>query len=372
MASSLLNEQPCLYFNGPEVPAVSEEQKKTVQKEQMDQPAVQHAAYRPEQEQALRASEEQTLRGIESKIEGKTQRENAELMKTLNAQLQQTVDSYPEGMKKNKLFQHVIARLSFGEENGKTFMAWNVPEHMREMLNDPMGKEMMGIMLAGNNVEVTPGGDSVRLYETPEHLERDMKRLETFMSSGPVEETAQQRATFDREQKVTLRPTALIEQGNLAEGLKEEEHYTKKANEIKKELPADITKTRLGTLLLNARFVTDGSQVKWVVPEKCAAEFRLFRRDIPNLFKGEIEKDKEGNYALTLNERTAKDLLFTLADHTPRGSGIDWESDGMQKFAQKYPKVAESMKLPESETPVPERASLASMQQYKRVNDATR
>ena len=372
MVSSLWNEQPCLYFNGPEVPAVPEEQKETKQKEQTEQQALQHAAYRPEQEQAHRAREEQALRGIESKMEGKTQQENAELIKTLNAQLKQTVDAYPEEMQKNKLFQHVIVRLSFGEENGRTFMAWNVPVYMREMLNDPMGKDMMGMMLAGYNVEVTPGGDSVRLYETPEHLERAMKRLQTMMSSGPVEETAEQRATFDREQKVTLRSSALMEQGNLAEGLKEEENYTKKVNEIKKELPADFAKTRLGTILLNARFVTDGSQVKWVVPEKCAAEFRLFRRDIPNLFKGEIEKDKEGNYALILNERSARDLLFLLADHTPRGGGIDWESDAMKKFAQKYPEVAEKMKLPESETPVPERASLASMQQYRRVNDATR
>lgn len=372
MVSSLWSEQPCLYFNGPEVPAVPEEQKGPAQKEQTDQTAVQRAAYRPEEEQALRAREQQALRGIENKMEGKTKQENAERMQTLNVHLKQTVDSYPEGMKKNKLFQHVIARLSFGEENGKTFLSWNVPENMREMLNDPMGKEMMGMMLAGYNVEVTPGGDSVRLYESPERLELAMKRLGTMMSSGPVEETKEQRETFDREQKVSTRSTALLQQGNLAEGLKEEENYKKKVEEIKKELPADFAKTRLGTLLLNARFVTDGSQVKWVVPEKCAAEFRLFRRDIPNLFKGKIEKDKEGNYALTLNERSARDLLFLLADHTPRGGGIDWESDSMKKFAQKYPEVAEKMKLPESETPVPERASLASMQQYRRVNDATR
>lgn len=372
MASSLLNEQPCLYFNGPEVPAVPEEQKGPAQKEQTDQPTLQHATYQPEQEQAHRAHEEQALRGIESKMEGKTPRENAELMKTLNAQLKQTIDTYPEGMKNNRVYKNVISRISFAEENGRTFLSWDIPEEHRAMLDDPMGREMLGIMLLGIKHEVSPGGSCVRMYESPERLQLVMKRLETLMSSGSVEETAEQRTTFDREQKVVTRSTALIERGNLTEELKEEENYTKKVNEIKKELPADFAKTRIGVLLLNARFVTDGSHVKWVVPEKVSAEFRLLRSNIPSLFKGEIEKDKEGNYALTLNKRTAKDLLSTLADYTPRGSDIDWESDAMKRLAQKYPEFAERMKLSGKDTLNPEKTTIASMQQYQQINEKLR
>ncbi len=373
MAASLFSDTP-LYFNGPEVPAVSEDP----QQEKMDQPIdrrreTRPAAYRPEREQEERTQEETDLRKIESKMERSGPQEssekNRELMKTLNEQLQRSFAAYPEGLKQNRMFKNVFSRFSLGEENGRTFIHWDAPEHVKSFVQTDMGKEMVQ-MLGGNKMEVVAGG-AIRFYDTPENLKRSAERFMAMLSSGPVEETEEDRRRFDSDQRVGLRPTSLLQNGELAKELREDERTMQKVKEIKKNLHADFAKTRIGSVLINARFVTDGSKMMMVVPEKNAPEFRTMRKGMPNLFKGNLEKDKNGNYAMTVDERTTKNLLFMLADHTPQGGGIDWEAPEIQAFSKKYPDLVKHMQE-NRELSIPERDSIASMQQTQRVRQATR
>lgn len=369
MAASLFLDSP-LFFNGPEVPAVPEDQQQEKRSEQAgdQQRDKRPTTYRPQQEQEERMQEEENLQKIESRMERSQPQEspekNREIVKKLNEHLQRTIAAYPEGLKQTKTFQDALSRVSFGEENGRTFLNWNVPERLKGILMSDIGREMIQTM-GGPNMEITPDG-SVRLYESPERLNQRAERLVTMMSTGPVEESDEDRQQFDRQQHVQQRSTTLFVSGAPAPDLKVEENYTRKVNEIKKNLPADFAKMRIGAVLLNAQFVTDGSKVLMVVPEKCAAEFRMLLTNLPNLFKGDIEKDKDGNYAVSVNNRTMKTLLFTLADYTPQGGGIDWEAPEMQKFSKKFPEIARGMQE-HPEKSIPERDSIAAVQQTQRL-----
>jgi hypothetical protein len=359
MAASLFLDSP-LFFNGPEVPAVPEDQQQDKEPEQSgeQQREKRPTTYRPQQE-------EENLRKIESRMERSQPQEspekNREIVKKLNADLERSIAAYPEGLKQTKMFQDALSRVSFGVDNGRTFMEWNVPERLREVLLSEIGRALASTY----NGEIRPDG-TVRFYGSPEFLKQASERLMARLSTGPVEETADDIQSFDREQKVGKRTGTIFVQGELAKELKEDNRFMQKVNDIKRKLHADFGKTRVGTVLLNARFVTDGSKTMMVVPEKNAPEFRSLRKGMPNLFKGNLEKDKDGNYIMTTDERTTKDLLFLFADHTPEGGGIDWEAPKMKEFSKKYPDFARGMQE-HPEKSIPERDSIAAVQQTQRL-----
>ncbi|MDD4762221.1 MAG: hypothetical protein PHZ25_04350 [Candidatus Pacebacteria bacterium] len=372
-AASFFLDSP-LFFNGPEVPAVPEDQQQDKEPEQSgeQQREKRPTTYRPQQEQEERMQEEENLRKIESRMERSQPQEspekNREIVKKLNADLERSIAAYPEGLKQTKTFQDALSRMSFGEDNGRTFMEWNVPERLRSVLFSEIGRAL--IASGDPKAEIRSDG-TVRFYESPERLKQSSERLIARLSTGPVEETADDIQSFDREQKVGKRTGPIFVQGELAKELKEDNRFMQKVKDIKRKLHADFGKTRVGTVLLNARFVTDGSKTMMVVPEKNAPEFRTLRKGMPNLFKGDLEKDKDGNYIMTTDERTTKDLLFLFADYTPEGGGIDWEAPAMKAFSKKYPELVKNMQ-DRPDLSIPERDSLVSLQQTQRVKSVTR
>ena len=143
---SISQENRLMFFSDPETAKPDDAPKAAPNEGARLQPVQQR--FQAEKEQEDRLKEGGGLKDIEQKMEvsltAQQSREKIqERVKALNERLTRLLESIPNGMSNSYVFRNIYTRLSYGEENGRTFLAWDVPEEHKEIMENPMMRKMI-------------------------------------------------------------------------------------------------------------------------------------------------------------------------------------------------------------------------------------